>query len=93
MSSAESRLHSALSEYLTTVRQGSSASSQAAWSEKLKSSMVTLEKLETELGSKIDPRVRHFMESKSYRKAHDYLATLLASKLANPTETRQNCRA
>jgi hypothetical protein len=31
------------------------------------------------------------MESKSYRKAHDYLDALLSSKLANSQETRQSC--
>ena len=93
LSPDESRLHTALSEYLTIVRQGTPASSQAAWPEKLRSSMVSLEKLEAELGPRLDPRIRHFMESKSYRKAHDYLASLLASKLANSQETRQNCKA
>ena len=93
LSSAESRLHSALAEYLSTVRQGTPTASQPLWAEKLKDSMVTLEKLETELGPQLDPRVRHFMESKSYRKAHDYLASLPASKLANSPQTRQNCKA
>jgi len=35
--------------------------------------------------------LRHFMESKSYRKAYDYLSALLSSKLANSPETRQSC--
>lgn len=90
LSLAESHLLSALSEYLLTIRQGGAGSVQAAWTEKLKSSSRTLEKLEAELAPQLDPRLRHFMESKSYRKAHDYLTALLSSKLANPTETRQS---
>ena len=87
----ESRLHSALSEYLLTVRQGGATSTQDDWTEKLKSCLHTLETLESELSPHLDPRLRHFMESKSYRKAHDYLSALLSSKLANPPETRQSC--
>ena len=90
LSPAESRLHSALTDYLMTVRQGGAASMQAAWTEKLKSSLLTLETLESELAPHLDPRLRHFMESKSYRKAHDYLVTR-SSELANPAESRQNC--
>lgn len=91
LSPAEARLHSALAEYLLTVHQGGQTSQQAAWTEKLKSSSLTLEKLEAELAPQLDPRLRHFMESKSYRKAHDYLAALLSSKLANSWENRQSC--
>ena len=90
-SPAESRIHAALSEYLLTVRQGGATSTQAAWTEKLKSSAETLETLLTEHSPQLDPRLRHFMESKSYRKAHDHLAALLSSKLANSPETRQSC--
>jgi len=91
LSPAEFRLHSALSEYLLTVRQGGAASIQSAWTEKLKSSLSTLETLQSELSPHLDPRLGHFMESKSYRKAHDYLDALLSSKLANSQETRQSC--
>lgn len=87
----EFRIHTALSEYLLAVRQGGANSTQDAWAEKLKSSAETLETLLTEHSPQLDPRLRHFMESKSYRKAHDYLAALLSSKLANSPETRQSC--
>ena len=90
LSPAETRLHSALTDYLMTVSQGRAASMQAAWTEKLKSSLLTLETLESELAPHLDPRLRHFMESKSYRKAHDYLVAL-SSELANSSETGQSC--
>ena len=91
LSPAESRLHSALAEYLRTVHQGGAASTQAAWSEGLKTSMLSLEELESELSSQLDPRLRHFLESKSYRKAHDYLSALVPSGLANSPASRQAC--
>jgi len=91
LSPTESRLHSALSSYLNTVRQGGAASSQAAWAEKLKTSMLALESIESELSSQLDPRLRHFLESKSYRKAHDYLSALASSGLANDPTSRQAC--
>ena len=64
---------------------------QTAWTENLKTIMATLESLESELSSQLDPRLRHFLESKSYRKAHDYLSALSSSGLANPPARRQTC--
>ena len=64
---------------------------QAAWAESLKTSMVTLDTLESELSPQLDPRLRHFLESKSYRKAHDYLSALASSGLANSSPSRQTC--
>ncbi|NDE85470.1 MAG: hypothetical protein EB056_05525 [Verrucomicrobia bacterium] len=91
LSPAESRLLSALSEYLSLVATGKAGSTVPSTTDALRSIFVTLEKMEAELSSQLDPRVRHFMESKSYRKAHDHLAAILSSKLANPPETRQSC--
>jgi len=51
--------------------------------------MQALETLASELSSQLDPRVRHFLESKSYRKAHDYLSALSSAGLANPPASRQ----
>ncbi len=53
--------------------------------------MQTLETLESELASSLDPRLRHFLESKSYRKAHDYLSALASSGLVNDPTPRQAC--
>lgn len=86
---AESRLHSVLADYLDTVGQGKAGSPHPAWTEKLKNSMQALETLASELSSQLDPRVRHFLESKSYRKAHDYLSALSSAGLANPPASRQ----
>ena len=87
----ESRLFAALSDYLEVVGQGGSSSTQAAWKEKLRNTMLTLDSLEAELASRMDPRLRHFFESKSYRKAHDHLASRASSGLANPSAARQPC--
>lgn len=91
LSPAESRVFFALSTYLEVVHQGGAASTQAAWSENLKNSMTMLDALESELAPQLDPRVRHFLESKSYRKAHDYLSALASSGLANIPPPRQAC--
>jgi hypothetical protein len=53
--------------------------------------MHTLDTLESELSSQLDPRLRHFLESKSYRKAHEHLSALSSAGLANPPTTRQAC--
>ena len=91
LSPAESRLHSALADYLKMAHQGGVASMQAAWAENLKTSMHALETLESELSSQLDSRLRHFLESKSYRKAHDYLSALSSAGLANSPASRQAC--
>jgi len=91
LSPTESRLHSALADYLDAVGQGRAGSPHPAWTEKLKLSMQNLETLESELSSQLDPRLRHFFESKSYRKAHDYLSALASSGLANDPSSRQAC--
>ena len=91
LSSAESRLLSALADYLQMAQQGGAASMQAAWAESLKTSMLTLDSLSSELAPQLDPRLRHFLESKSYRKAHDYLSALSSAGLANSPASRQAC--
>jgi hypothetical protein len=47
--------------------------------------------LETKFSSQLDPRLAHFLESKSYRKAHDYLTSLPTSALANAKDSAQSC--
>jgi len=89
LTSAETRLQSALAEYLDTVGQGRAGSPHPAWAEKLKTSMLALETLESELSSQFDLRLRHFLESKSYRKAYDYLSAHSSAGLANPPASRQ----
>jgi len=91
LSPAESRLHSALADYLDTVGQGRAGSPHPTWTEKLKISMRTLDNLESELAPHLDPRLRHFLESKSYRKAHDYLSAHSSAGLANAPTSRQTC--
>ena len=91
LSPAESRLHAALSDYLETVTQGKAGSPHPAWTEKLKTSSQSLDSLSSELSPQLDPRLSHFLESKSYRKAYDYLSALASSGLANPPASRQSC--
>jgi len=91
LSPAELRLHSALADYLRMAQQGGPDTLQAAWAERLKTSMLTLDTLESELSSQLDPRLRHFLESKSYRKAHDYLSALSSAGLVNQPTSRQSC--
>ena len=91
LSQAETQLHSALTKYLAMVSQGRAGSPHPAWTEKLKLSMQNLEAFEAELSPQLDPRLRHFLESKSYRKAHDYLSALSSSGLANSATSRQAC--
>ena len=50
-----------------------------------------LERLEATLAPLLDPRLSHFLESKSYRKAYDYLTSLSTSSLANSTKSAQSC--
>ena len=68
----------ALQEYLEAV-----ASQKAPNQPDLLPHCVRLEELETKFSSQLDPRLAHFLESKSYRKAHDYLASLPTYALAN----------
>jgi hypothetical protein len=87
----ESRLSTALSAYLEAVSQGRAGSSHPAWTDKLKSVSQSLDSLCSELSSQVDPRLAHFLESKSYRKAYEYLSALASSGLANPAAPRQSC--
>ena len=91
LSPAEFRLHSALAGYLDTVGQGRAGSPHPAWTEKLKLSMQILDSLEAELAPRLDARLQHFLEAKSYRKAHDYLSALSPAGLANAPTSRQAC--
>ena len=74
LSSAESRLHSALSDYLKLVSSGRAGSAEPAATESLRSIFLTLDSLSSEPSSQVDPRLAHFLESKSYRKAFEYPA-------------------
>ena len=86
LSDPRQRLLLALQEYLEAV-----ASQKAPNPPDLLPHCVRLENLESEFSSQIDPRLAHFLESKSYRKAHDYLASLPTSTLANAKDSAQSC--
>ena len=86
LSDPHQRLLLALQEYLEAV-----ASQKAPNPPDLLPHCVRLEELETKFSSQIDPRLSHFLESKSYRKAHDYLASLPTSTLANAKDSAQSC--
>ena len=86
LSDPHQRLLLALQEYLEAV-----ASQKAPNPPDLLPHCVRLENLESEFSSQIDPRLAHFLDSKSYRKAHDYLASLPTSTLANAKDSAQSC--
>lgn len=86
LSDPHQRLLLALQEYLEAV-----ASQKAPNPPDLLPHCVRLEELETKFSSQIDPRLAHFLESKSYRKAHDYLTSLPTSALANAKDSAQSC--
>ena len=86
LSEPHQRLLLALQEYLEAV-----ASQKAPNPPDLLPHCVRLEELETKFSSLIDPRLAHFLDSKSYRKAHDYLTSLSTSKLANAKDSAQSC--
>jgi hypothetical protein len=86
LSQTENLIFQALQEYLLAV----SAQKQPNPPD-LIHHYVRLEQLESELSSQINPRLHHFLESKSYRKAHDFLTALSSSPLANPKNSPQSC--
>ena len=91
LSPAESRLYSTLCDYLKLVSSGRAGSAEPAAAETLRSIFVSLDSLTSELSPQLDPRLAHFLESKSYRKAHDHLSALASSGLANSPTSRQAC--
>ena len=82
LSASENRLLSALQNYLTAV-----SAQKGPIPPDLVPHCIELEKLHRELATEISPRLDHFLESKSYRKAHDLLAA--ASELANTKKSAQ----
>jgi hypothetical protein len=86
LSSAESTLLKALHAYRSAVEAQKLPSPPD-----LIPHCLLLERLEAELAPQLNPRLHHFLESKSYRKAHDYLTSLSTSTLANSTKSAQSC--
>jgi hypothetical protein len=86
LSSAESTLLKALHTYRSAVEAQKLPSPPD-----LIPHCLLLERLEAELAPQLNPRLHHFLESKSYRKAHDYLTSLSTSSLANSTKSAQSC--
>ena len=86
LSQAENLIFQALQEYLLAVSAQKDPNPPD-----LIHHCLRLEQLESELSSQINPRLHHFLESKSYRKAHDFLTALSTSPLANPKNPGQSC--
>jgi hypothetical protein len=86
LSGSETLLHEALRDYLAAV-----ATQKSPHPPQLGPFFVRLDSLEKEHAAQLDPRLRHFLESKSYRKAHDYLDSLVSSDLAKPSSPIQTC--
>jgi len=86
LSGSETLFHEVLRDYLAAV-----AAQKSPHPPQLAPFFVRLDSLEKEHAPHLDPRLRHFLESKSYRKAHDYLDSLLSSVLAKPLSSTQGC--
>jgi len=86
LSGSETLLHEALRDYLAAV-----AAQKTPHPPELAPFFVRLDSLEKEHAAHFDPRLSHFLESKSYRKAHDYLDSLASSGLAKPLYPTQTC--
>jgi hypothetical protein len=86
LSGTEKLLHEALRDYLAAV-----AAQKSPHPPQLAPFFVRLDSLEKEHAAHFDPRLSHFLESKSYRKAHDYLDSLTSSGLAKPSSPTQAC--
>jgi DNA phosphorothioation-dependent restriction protein DptG len=84
LSQAEKRLLSTLQKYLNAV-----AAQKSSTPPNLVPHFLELEKLHQELSPKLHPRLQHFLESKSYRKAYELLSS--TSELANPKQSAQSC--
>jgi hypothetical protein len=86
LSQEENLILQALQEYLLAV-----SAQKHANPPDLIPHCLRLEQLEGELAPRINPRLHHFLESKSYRKAYDFLTALSTSPLANPKNPAQSC--
>ena len=86
LSQAEDLIFQALQEYLLAVSAQKNPNPPD-----LIPHCLRLEQLEVDLAHRINPRLHHFLESKSYRKAHDFLTTLSTSHLANTKNSAQSC--
>jgi len=86
LSGSEKLLHETLREYLAAV-----AAQKSPHPPQLSPLFLKLDSLEKEHAPHLDSRLRHFLESKSYRKAHDYLDSLVSSGLAKPLSPIQTC--
>ncbi|NBS49755.1 MAG: hypothetical protein EBS97_03975 [Verrucomicrobia bacterium] len=86
LSIEESQVLQALQQYLTAV-----SAQKKPNPPDLIPHCLRLEQLEAEHASRISPRLHHFLESKSYRKAHDFLTTQSTSPLANAKDSAHSC--
>jgi len=84
LSLAENRLLSSLENYLTAV-----AAQKNSTPPDLVPLCIELENLHVALSPELHPQLQHFLESKSYRKAYDFLTS--TSELANPKQSAQSC--
>jgi len=83
-SQAENRVLSALKDYLTAV-----ADQKSSTPSDLVPHCIELEKIHLALSPVLHPQLQHFLESKSYRKAYDFLSS--TSELANRKHSAQSC--
>jgi molybdopterin-guanine dinucleotide biosynthesis protein A len=84
LSQAENQVLSALKNYLAAV-----ATQKSSTPLDLVPHCIDLEKLHIALSPELHPQLQHFLESKSYRKAYEFLSS--TSELANRKHSAQHC--
>lgn len=73
MESALAQLAQALRERLAVIRDEESRRDQAKHIDRLRAISEKIDRLQESLPSSIDPRLRHYLDRKSYDKALEYL--------------------
>ena len=74
MESALADLAQALRERLAVIRDEESRSDQAKHIDRLRAASETIDRLQESLPPSIDPRLKHYLERKSYDKALELLS-------------------
>lgn len=77
MKDAAAELAQALRERLVVIRDEQSRRDEAKHMARLKAVSEKIDKLQEELPEPVDPRLKHYLDRKSYHKALEYLESNL----------------
>jgi len=78
MESALAELAQALRDLLVVIRDEESRRDHAKHIDRLRAVSEKIDRLQESLPPSIDPRLRHYLDRKSYEKALEYLETTFA---------------